>query len=240
MLTLVPMALAAPIVDVASSAHRFEVHDTHQSPRPYAIWGAGLQARMAAPGGVGWLTEVVLDAGSSAARGGGPSFTSVHGRLSLGAAPALWRTDTAHIRVGALLTQSFHYLDELGYFPWAAPMTSLDAVARVALSLGPGLLRGQIALPVVGAVTRPIWSLNPVAPDSAPLVEFFRQGTRLTGVPRVVAPRIGATYTVGRGTWRPHLGLDVTTFRVPFPSAVRRVQTRALLGLTRGFRGGEP
>lgn len=230
-------ALAGPTVEVAGSAHRFEIMDQHQSPRPYAIWGAGLQTLVADSSRVGWFVEAVLDAGSAAARGGGPSSLSVGGRLSLGVTPTLWRSGGSVVRLGAAFSKDFHYVDEIGYSPWAAPLASVDVVARLAVSVGPGTFRAGVALPVVGAVTRHVWSLNPVVPGRAPLAAFYERGTSFVAVPHLIAPRAHVTYAFGERPWQPHIGVDVGGFAVPDPAPVRRLRTRVLLGLTRALGG---
>lgn len=227
------LAASAATIEPEVGLAQTQLSDVHQSPLPYSAVGFRPGLRVTAGQRVRVFGRLAATLGSARAISPRPSLGAewTEASFTLGTDVAVGSTDRTTLRIGAAASKRIEIIDGMAGHIWGLGTGALAAHARVEHRVGSVTVALDVDVPVVAAITRHNWSLDPVVPGLGDVPAFYKVGTRLAAIGQFLDVRARGELAVPLGkrhAWQ--LGLAAAYFAYPEPRPVRRLDLSVVTG----------
>lgn len=224
---------------------QLQVVDQHQSPLRYV--GHGLQLDVGVTHRAARTTtwaDLDVDLGSlRAAKADRPVSGALLAGVGVqvGAMATLTPDRSWRVSLGGSVGNAIRYGDGIALHTWGVGVASVDLRVRLERELGASRLVLDAGLPLVGLVSRHVWSLDPVVPGKGDLVAFYQVGTRAFSVAKLQAPYGSARVILPIGESRSSFtaGVEASYLVYPEPRPIHMITATATAGIVVRL-GGAP
>ena len=219
------MAFAGSLEPGLGWAHA-QLNDRHQTPLPYGASGPQVRLGVAATPARARLFgrfEAQVGGASAPVERALSEASWIDAALEIGG-DAQISSGRTRVYVGASVGKRLELIDGMALHVWGLGTGALGARLRVEREVGRVGLAGEVTVPVVVAISRHNWSLDPVVPGRGDVAAFYTVGTRLVAVGQLLDMRARVEVTLPV-TERVQWGLTASAryLTYPEPAPVRRL-----------------